>query len=360
MEESITGEYSLSLSDTNVLVEKLFYDSVYLRYLLENEKDCELLNYVEEHFPSESDSQKYQIALMLKYPFFGNKILENEEMSNDEKQEIFFRYSAKSEESNKGRIILIAGEMGGGKTGFGCWGLDEIREEHPYLKIKYFFVTTSSKHPELPQWFKIVGSIDDVEDNSYAFIDEGVLSMNARSSGSRENIETSKKLVQLRQRGITLEVATQNILMVDINIRRLATIIIIKSGATMQSSSREINHEENKDLELIRARLKARSINQAYMEIPSKGIYLNFTHPLPKWWDDEKVSKYMKGWDLKKERQKEAEQKKKEIEEEQKKQIEFARKKAEAVAGEYSKAGLKSPKIKQKISDDFEREELLG
>ena len=46
----------------------------------------------------------------------------------------------------------------------------------------------------------------------------------------RENVEATEKLVQLRQRGITMLILVQNAKMVDTNVRRLASIRALKFG----------------------------------------------------------------------------------------------------------------------------------
>jgi hypothetical protein len=295
---------------------------------------------------------------MLNYPFFGNKILDDYEMTNEEKQQIFLKNMTESE-NNEGRIILIDGAMGGGKTGFACWGVDEYHKIKPYLK--YFFITKSAHLPELPQWIRIIKSIEEIENDSIVIIDEGAIQLGSRSSFSRENLQASELLVQLRQRGITMLIIVQNILMVDINVRRLATIRILKYGVQFGIDKKREHQKENKNLELIRNRLKPKNKSRAYIEIASERVYLNFSHPLPAWWNKETTSKYMKKCDLKEERRKEIEERKRDIEEEEKKKLESFRQRVEIQADAYAKKGVTlSNKERKKTIEDIERDSLMG
>jgi len=336
--------------------EDVFFDFPYLQYLLLEERDASMVTYIEQHFKEES--WNYQKWLMLNYPFFANKILTDYEMENEEKQQVFLRNMVESG-SNEGRIILIDGSMGGGKTGFACWGVEEYHKLKPYLK--YFFITKSTHPPELPSWIRIINSIEEIENDSIVIIDEGAIQLGSRSSFSRENLQASELLVQLRQRGITMFVIVQNILMVDINVRRLATIRILKYGVQFGVDKRREHQRENKNLELIRNRLKPKNKGEAYMEITSEQVYLKFLHPLPEWWNKETTSKYMKKWDRKEDRRKEIEERKRAIEEEDKKKLENFKQRVEIQAEAYSRKGIKLLKAdKSKTLDEIEQQNLLG
>jgi len=260
-------------------------DKVYLRYLLENERDAQLMTYIEQNFHEES--QQYQIWLMLEYPFFANKILDDYELSNEEKQ---LKYINKItyNKSNQGVVVLVDGWMGGGKTGFGCWSIDEVHKLKP--NFGYFFVTKSTSKPRLPKWITILEDPNDVPNNCVALIDEGAIQLGSRRAMSRENKEVSDRIVQLRQRGIVLIILTQHIKMVDANVRRVTNIRIAKKGTTFETEGL------SDDIKLIRNRLRPQDKSEAYIEF--EGEYFKFSHELPEWWDDEKISKYMQNWDM--------------------------------------------------------------
>jgi len=270
----------------------------YINYFEEND-ECFITPYIEQKFNEESWS--YEYSLMRAHPYFTYTIMEDEKLSDVEKQEIFFNNLVHSD-NNEGKIVLVDGAMGGGKTGFGCWALDEYHKRKE--ELNYFFVTKATSPPILPKWIKIVNNIGIVEEitlkskrNSVALIDEGAIQLNSRRSMSKDNIDASMLLVQLRQRGITLIILVQNVNMVDVNVRELASIRVLKFGVEFGTNQRQKGIKISDDLKLIRRRLKPRNKKEAYFEIQSLSICLKFQHPLPIWWDNEKVSKYMKNWD---------------------------------------------------------------
>src|SRR3990167_2210404 len=61
-------------------------DKARLIYLLREERDCDVVTYIEQHFREES--HRYELGLMLKYPYFANKILDDFSMENEEKENI--------------------------------------------------------------------------------------------------------------------------------------------------------------------------------------------------------------------------------------------------------------------------------
>lgn len=267
--------------------EIIIYDYAYLRYLLEEERDAIMITYIEQHFKEES--YKSQIWLMLQYPFFANKILDDYEMENLEKQKKLFN---KLVYSGGGKIVLIDGSRGGGKTGTGTWILDEIHKR--ISELKFYFITKSQAKIPLPNWIIVVNNVDEVPNDSIALIDEGAIQLSSRRSWTDESQETSDKLVALRHKGITMIILVQNILMVDVNVRRLADVRILKYGIPFGVERRKTGEMISKDLELIRTRLKPKNYTEAYIEIPSDRVFLKFNHPLPEWWDDNTISKSLK------------------------------------------------------------------
>lgn len=276
--------------DNNALLvyptEQITYDFAYLKALISpgGERDAILISFIEQHFREESF--KYEISLMLKYPYFANKILDDYESTNIEKR---IKLLNKILFTGGGKIVLVDGARGGGKTGFGTWLFDEIHNRMP--ELKFYFVTKSEAKIPLPKWIKIVDNIDEVPNNSVALVDEGAIQLNARRAWTDENQDASDKLVVLRHKGITLIILVQNVKMVDINVRRLADVRVLKFGI---SFGVEENADETMDLKLIRARLRPKSKMEVYIEISSERIYMNFYHGLPEWWDDTKISKSLR------------------------------------------------------------------
>ena len=298
------------MADDSVMTypeDTIFYDYAYLQYLLKEERDASLITYVEQHFNPES--HPYQIFLMLNYPFFANKILDNYEMSNDDKQDKFLRKLTYKDRGG-GKIILVDGMRGGGKSSFGCWVLNEYHKISP--NICFFFVTKAENRPQMPEWIEVVKDITQVPNNSVALIDEGAIQLNSRRAMTKTNIDASERLVILRHKNISLIILVQNVLMVDANVRRLADIRVLKHGIIFGTERKQRGDIISKDLELIRNRLRPRNFTEAYIEIASDKIFMNFTHTLPEWWDDEKTSKSFKDVDMNKVQDKKSKKKEKE------------------------------------------------
>ncbi len=269
--------------------EHLTFDCAYMRYLIEQERDAIVVSYIEQNFKEESFA--YELNLMLKFPFFANKVLDDYELANDRKIQLFMRKLMYSD-GGGGRICLIDGAKGGGKTGIGCFILDEYHKNFP--KLRYYFVTKSENKPPFPEWIHIVQDIESVPNNSIALIDEGGIQLSSRRSMTKYNQDASDRLIILRHKGITLIILVQNVLMVDINVRRLADVRVLKYGVPFGVERKRAGEPINKDLELLRTRLKPRNNREAYIEIVADKVFLKFTHDLPLWWDDEKISKSYK------------------------------------------------------------------
>lgn len=265
-------------------MDELLMDKPRLRYLLIEERDCFMITYIEQKFSEESWS--YQKYLMLEHPYFANKILDDFELNDEEKKDIFFK-NLVYHDGGGGRIVLVDGSKGGGKTAFGCWVLDEYKKLKPYTK--FFFITRAINRPKLPDWIKVIDSVEGLENDCVAVVDEGAIQLSSRRHSTRENKEASDRLVVLRHRGITLIILVQNIKMVDTNVRRLADLRVLKYGIPFGSEDKQ-----DEDLELIRTRLKPRNEKETYVEILSKKKHLKFTNGLPEWFDIEKTSKSFK------------------------------------------------------------------
>lgn len=270
------------------------HDLEYLRYLLRYERDTLLVTYLEQKF--QEPSWNYQLKLMIESPYFANKILDDYEISNEEKQQVYLK-NLMYGDSKGGKIVLVDGAKGGGKTGFGAWTLDECYKMKPNLK--YYYVSSASNRPKLPEWITIVRSDGELPNDCVALIDEGAIQLSSRRAMTKENTDASDRLVVLRHKGITLIILVQDIKMIDTNVRRLADIRILKFGIPF--GAEKGHHDE--EIQMIRTRLQPMNNREAYMEIPSRKIFFTFSHSLPNWWDDEKVSKSFRDVDVNRKRE---------------------------------------------------------
>lgn len=232
------------------------------------------------------ESYEYQIGFMEKHLYFAKKIIEDASYLNSQKIDLYMK-NLMHKDGGGGKIVLVDGAKGGGKTGFGCWTLDEYHKQKPNLK--YYFVTKAVHRPELPDWVIVVDNIDKVPNDCIAVVDEGAIQLSNRRSMTKENRDASDRLVTLRHRGITLIILVQNIKMVDTNVRRLADIRILKFGIPFGTEE-----QESDDIKEIRKRLRPQNNKDAYMEISAYHKYFRFKHDLPEWFNSETTSKSFK------------------------------------------------------------------
>lgn len=263
--------------------EELIYDIEYLRYLLLHERDGWVETYVEDNFPPES--WHYQKSLMIEFPYFGNKILDNYELENDQKIEELLEKIA----FGKSKIITIIGGRGQGKTALAMFLIEEAYQRKFHKNIYYI---KKGERPEwLPAWIHSAQTMEEVPNNSLAMLDETAIEYGSRNFWKDENKSFTERLVILRHKDISLILVTQHSKLVDINIRRLSDIIIYKKGADFDMSDRKQDERDK-----IRRRLIPRVISQALIEIKNDQKYYLISTPLPEFWDDQAVSKTFRGF----------------------------------------------------------------
>lgn len=248
-------------------------DVAFLRYWFYENQSIFIMPYIESHFAEES--WMYQFRFMEQHLFFTKKIIEDDLMSNDDKVHKILD----SLSYGKSKIVLIKGARGSGKTATACWLADELYKRGKHGRIYY---VKKGERPPFPDFIKVVDEVEDVPNNSIAIIDESAIKYNARNSWSDENKDFTSRLVILRHKGVSVLVITQHAKMVEINVRRLADIIIYKQGADIY------NEDENKDDDrvLVRRRLTPKQVDEVLVEIPTRAIFYKFKHALPDWWSD--------------------------------------------------------------------------
>jgi len=257
--------------------QNIIYDEEYLRYLLKFERDAFLVSYIEQSFPQES--WRYQLGRMFKFPFFANKILDDYELTNQQKLITFFKEIARG----KSKIITTIGGRGQGKTAFGMFIIEELHKHNWQRSI--YYVKVGERPHWLPQWIFHAQSMEHVPVGSFAMIDETAIEYGARNFYQDKNKNFTERLVILRHKDISVLLITQHSKMVDINIRRLSDILIYKKGADVEYDK----SDEQKGM-IIR-QLMPRDKTQSLIFIKAKALFLQVKTGLPEFWDDSEVSK---------------------------------------------------------------------
>jgi len=127
------------------------------------------------------------------------------------------------------KVYLILGSRGMGKSVIGF----RILENLAYLKGKKA-MALNFPSDELPDWIKKITDLSEIENESILIVDEGALSFDAKSHFSFENKQLKQLMVISRHKNIDLIMISQNSANIDLNVIRLADIIVLKQCSLMQ------------------------------------------------------------------------------------------------------------------------------
>jgi len=246
-----------------------------------------IIPYIEKNF--EEASYEYQYNFMFKHLIFAKAIIEDDMLNNEQKiDELIDKIRF-----GKSKIICVVGSRGSGKTATALFLGEKAEEEGGHKRI--YYVGEPEAKDIYPKYFVFLKSLDDIPNGAFALIDEAGIKYNARMFRTKDNMELTEKMVILRHKDITLVLLTQNLKLLDINIRRLADIIIYKMGSDYGMEKKGYGTSTTADNEkaLIISRLKPRTKDESLVEYLSGAysVYRKFNHPLPSFWNDELISK---------------------------------------------------------------------
>lgn len=236
----------------------------------------ELQKYLDEkvHLTDHSDMWK----MFLKNPHIAKVLTENYNMDNDKKLEVLM-----DKLCNESTIGVIVGIRGGGKTALGC-RIAEIAHNE-YNKKIYFIQTTIP----LPDYIEQVEDPFGVEEGSLIIYDESSVTLNARRSMSKNNVDVSALLAISRHRGFSILFISQHSGLVDVNLLRLADVFIFK-----RLSWEELNSGEKGTSSLMQyIKLMAPTDKQDTLYTDGER-WFNIKMELPTFWSDAVSRSYKK------------------------------------------------------------------
>lgn len=185
-------------------------------------------------------------------------------------------------------VSLLVGKRGSGKTALGCFALERAHERG--LK-SYIMGLPSSKRNLLPDYIKLISTIDNVPDDSVVFCDESYLYLFAREHPKSFNRWMSKLMGVSRQKNWTLIFSSHTARKLDIGIVLDADNLVIR-----QPSWLHVKYERQELRELIEpaAKFFKKGILKLKDKDPVKYAYIYtekgfniVTVPLPEFWSED-------------------------------------------------------------------------
>lgn len=185
--------------------------------------------------------------------------------------------------SNKSTIGIILGARGTGKSAIGMSFLENFA-----AKSEKRLYALGFKQSALPNWIRVVKSIDEIENNSVLLVDEGGIEFSSRSSMTNANKLLSDILLVARHKDLSVMFITQNSSNLEVNAIRQADYLILKPSSLLQKDFerkkiKEVYESADKDFEDLK---DDRGLTYLYSD-----RYCGFiSNDLPSFWS-EKVSK---------------------------------------------------------------------
>lgn len=126
-------------------------------------------------------------------------------------------------------IMLITGKRGSGKTSLGMTLLAVLNSSR-----KKCYAVGFDK-AKVPGWVKKVDSIEKVPNNAAVLVDEGAIVYSSRDSMKDSNKFLSKLMAVARHKNLSLVLIAQNSAMIDLNVLRLADVLLLKEPSLLQT-----------------------------------------------------------------------------------------------------------------------------
>lgn len=179
-------------------------------------------------------------------------------------------------------ILLITGKRGSGKTSL---GMSFLELYHSFNKKCYGIGFDKSR---LPGWLRKAIKIEDVPNGSCVLIDEGAILYSSREPMKDSNKMLGKLMAIARHKNLNLIVISQSTAMLDVNILRLADVLLLKEPSLLQAEfERKALQKIYKKVSPLFKNLEER---QKYFYVWSDDFQGMLKYNLPEFWN-ESISK---------------------------------------------------------------------
>jgi len=129
-----------------------------------------------------------------------------------------------------GLIMLIVGKRGSGKTALGMQFLSWFN--HVARRKCYGIGYDAAK---LPRWIHKTGRVENVPNDSVVLIDEAAILYFSREAMTSTNRMLTKLMTIARHKNLSMILITQSSALVEINVLRLADVLLIKEPSLLQA-----------------------------------------------------------------------------------------------------------------------------
>jgi len=184
-----------------------------------------------------------------------------------------------------GKVILILGKRGSGKTAFSCKLAEYVFAAH---QVPVWMVGVPPEiAPHLPTWISLTMDIEQVDLGAFIIIDESGLQYMAMRYQSDANTVMHKLLMIARHRKQSLIFACQVAADVDKSIVRQADCIVFKQPNLMQSQNDrpEVRKPATRALKIFEDIPLQERLQTAYIhDSDFEGV---LQYELPEWWCEE-------------------------------------------------------------------------
>jgi len=183
--------------------------------------------------------------------------------------------------NNPSTIGIILGARGTGKSAIGLKLFENLRASTRKNMYAMGF-------RDLPDWIKVVDSLEDIENDSYVLIDEGGILFSARKSFSDANKLLSELLLIARHKDLSVIFISQNSSNLEINAIRQTDYLIMKPSSLLQMDfeRKKIKEVYQEADDSFKKHKKVKGLTYIYSD-QFKGFVAN---PLPTFWTS-KISK---------------------------------------------------------------------
>lgn len=183
---------------------------------------------------------------------------------------------------NHSMVILLTGRRGSGKSSLGM----RFLEMYHYKTDRKCYVLGYGD-TKLPRWIKKVDDLDKAPVNSTVLIDEGAIFFSSRDSMKKSSKELGKIMAIARHKNLTLILITQSSAMIDLNVLRLADVVLLKEPSLLQTKfERKGIKDMYERVSKVFKKLDEDDIREKYFFVWSDDFEGLLSYDLPGFWSD--------------------------------------------------------------------------